>query len=223
MRSLAVIGIISLVNPLCAAERPLLARDEPRHKVVFENNYVRVIDVQIPAGKETLYHLHDIASVIVYITKTTNESQTFGESTWTPRTIAPGDSRYAPYDEKPLNHRVRNPGPGLFRVYDIELLHSRLTSEAFALAESPALRAQWQQKRARSLTLRLAPEGHRTVPPGPCAYLLVQISGVLTVASTTGAPRELRAAEFFFQPARAGFLLSNAGTEPLETVMLELR
>jgi hypothetical protein len=222
MRVLAIIGIISVVAPLQAAQPPLLARDEPRHKVVLENNYVRVIDVQIPAAQETLYHLHNVASVIVYLTKTTNESQTFGEATWTPRTIAPGDSRYAAYDEKPLNHRVRNPGPGLFRVYDIELLHSPITAN-FALSESPALRAQWQQKAVRSLTLRLDAGAHRTVPPGACACLLVQISGVLTIAPATGAPRELRATEFFFQPARVGFLLSNGGKEPLETVVLELR
>ena len=199
------------------------ARDEPKHKVALENNYVRVIDVQIPAGTQTLYHVHDIPSVIVYLTKSTNETQIFGESTWTPRTIGPGDSRYAPYDEKPLTHRVRNPGPGLFHVYDIELLHAPLTAEAFALPDSPALHEHWKQKAVRSVTLRLDGGGHRTIAPSACAYLIVAITGTLTISSPNGAPCDLRPQEFSFQPAQSGFLLSNGGDTPLEAVVLELK
>jgi hypothetical protein len=215
--------LIGAVTAAAADQRVLPARDEPRHKVVLENNYVRVIDVQIPAGKETLYHVHDIASVIVYLTKSTNESQTRGESTWTPRTIGPGDSRYAPYDVKPLTHRVRNPGPGLFRVYDIELLHAPLTAANFGLPDTPALRARWQEKAVRSLTLRLDAGGHRTFPPGDCAILLVGISGAPTVSSSDGVNRELRAQDFLFQPARTGFLVANGGNDASETVVLELK
>lgn len=223
IRCVLLLGLAAFTATLCAADKVLLARDEPKHKVVFENNYVRVIDVQIPGGTETLYHRHDINSVIVYLTKSTNESQTHGESAWTPRTIAPGDSRYAPYTEKPLTHRVRNPGPGLFRVYDIELLHAPPAAETFSLADSPALRAKWQEQAVRSLTLRLEPGGHRTIPGGECAILLVNVAGVLTVSPANGAARELRAQEFFFQPPRSGFLVSNGGREPTETVVLELR
>jgi hypothetical protein len=182
-----------------------------------------MIDVQIPAGTQTLFHLHDIASVIVDLTNSTNESQTHGESTWTPRTIGPGDSRYAPYDVKPLTHRVRNPGPGLFRVYDIELLHAPLTADAFALPDSPALRERWQEKAVRSLTFRLNPGGHRTFAPSACAHLLIGIAGTLTVSTPTAAPRDVHPQEFSFQPARAGFLVGNGGDQASEAVLLELR
>jgi hypothetical protein len=223
-RALPLLGWLLLAATCAGAEpRPIPAREEPKHKVVFENNYVRVIDVQIPVGAETLYHLHDIASVMVYLTKATNESQTYGESTWTPRTLNPGESRYAAYDVKSLTHHVRNRGTTLFRVYDIELLHSPLTAEEFALPNTPVLRAQWQEKAVRSLTLKLAPGGHHTVPDGQCAYLLVGIAGALTVSTTSGEVRDVRPSEFFFQPAKSGFVLSNGGKEPLEAVVLELR
>jgi hypothetical protein len=206
-----------------AEQQAMPARNEPKHKVVFENNYVRVIDVQIPVGTETLYHRHDIASVMVYLTKATNESQTYGEANWTARTLTPGDSRYAAYDVKPLTHHVRNRGATLFHVYDIELLHAPLTAEDFALPDTPVLHAQWQEKAVRSLTLKLAPGAHHTVPDGACGYFLVGIAGTLTVSTTSGAVRELRPSEFFFQPAKSGFVLSNGGKEPLEAVVLELR
>src|SRR4051794_28867403 len=95
-RALHLLGCFILAS-VCtgAAEKPVPAREEPKHKVVFENNYVRIIDVQIPVGTETLYHVHDIASVMVYLTKSTNETQTYGEPTWSPRAVTPGESRYA--------------------------------------------------------------------------------------------------------------------------------
>jgi len=223
-RALHLLGCLILASICVGAEgKPVPARDEPKHKVVFENNYVRVIDVQIPVGTETLYHVHDIASVMVYLTKSTNESQTYGESTWNPRAVTPGESRYAAYDVKPLTHHVRNRGTALFRVYDIELLHAPLTPENFALPDTSMLRSQWQEKAVRSLTLRLEPGGHRTVPAGVCAYLFVDISGELTVSPSTGAVRTLRPQEFLFQPAQSGFILSNGGKQPLESVVLELR
>lgn len=219
----ACCALLAVVTSTQAREPALPAREEPRHKVVLENDHVRVLDVQIPAGEATLFHTHDIASVIVYLTTSTNESQTLGETKWTPRTIGPGDSRYAAYDVKPLTHRVRNPGPGLFHVYDIELRHAPRTADAFALPDSPALRERWQENAARSLTLRLAAGGHRTFAPSACAHLLIGIAGTLTVATPNAAPRALRATEFSFQPARTGFLLSNGASEPLEAVVLELR
>lgn len=208
---------------LGAADAPVPARAEPKHHVVLENDYVRVLDVHIPAGEGTLFHVHEIPSVVVYVTNSRNETQPHGATTWSPRTIKAGVSHYAAYDEKPITHRVRNPGPGLFRVYDIELLHAPLTAEAFALPEWAALKPNWSQKAVRSLTLRLPPGAHRTLAPGPCAYLFIQIAGEATFSTSDGAPRELRAQEFLFQPARTGFIVSNGGSAPFETIVLELR
>lgn len=223
-RARHLLGWLLLAATCAGAEpRPVPARDEPKHKVVFENNYVRVIDVQIPVGTETLYHVHDIASVMVYLTQSSNESQTLGEATWTPRSTTRGDSRHAAYDVKPLTHHVRNRGTTLFRVYDIELLHAPAARTAFALPDTTALRVQWQEKKARSLTLKLAPGAHITAPVSPCAYLFVGIAGVLTVSPTSGVVRKVQPQEFHFQPAQSGFVLSNGGKEALEAVVLELR
>lgn len=226
MKALARIAVgFALIATLrgLAAEEPVPVRHEPKHKVVLENDYVRVIDVRIPAGEQTLFHVHEIESVIVYLTKSTNETQPQGETKWSPRAIVPGEVRYAAYDQKPLTHRVRNPGPSLFRVYDIELTHKPVTAEAFTLPDTPALKAHWQEKAVRALTLRLDPGAHRTLPPSACAYLFVGIGGELTVSPVKGAPQKLQPQAFSFQPAQTGLLLTNAGTEATETVVLELR
>ena len=46
-------------------------REEPHHKPVLENDYVRLLDVHIKPGDTTLYHIHAAPSVIVHITKST--------------------------------------------------------------------------------------------------------------------------------------------------------
>jgi hypothetical protein len=40
---------------------------EPQHKVVFKNDYVRIIDAQLPPGYATLNHRHDMDNVSVTI------------------------------------------------------------------------------------------------------------------------------------------------------------
>src|SRR4051812_24333475 len=106
MRTPHILLFFAMLTPLAAADKPVAVVKEPYHRVVFENEYVRMIDVQIPVGITTLYHVHDVASVVVYLTKSTNASQTWGETGTTPRQTTPGDSRYVNYDEKPLTHRV---------------------------------------------------------------------------------------------------------------------
>ena len=41
--------------------------DEPRHHVVFQNKYVRVIDAAIAPGDTTLFHTHSVNNVPVVI------------------------------------------------------------------------------------------------------------------------------------------------------------
>ena len=45
-------------------------KDEPRHHNIFENNYVRILDVHIKPGDTTLYHIHATPSVFISFTKT---------------------------------------------------------------------------------------------------------------------------------------------------------
>ena len=216
---------LSAVLSSHAADQPLPVRDEPYHKVILENDYVRVIDVQIPPGQTTLYHTHDVASVIVYLTKSTNASQTWGDTTGvlTPRTTAPGDSRYANYDEKALSHRVTNTGTNLFRVLDIELVRPVPASEGFP-ANSPEFKTTWREKRVRSSNVKLASGSRLGIGANDCAHLLVITDGAMQVSadSEKGPPRQLKAQEFFFVPPKTAFRFTGASPKA-EAVLLELR
>lgn len=45
---------------LAALQTGVPVTEEPRHRVVFTNGYVRVIDASLPVGDVTLFHTHDL-------------------------------------------------------------------------------------------------------------------------------------------------------------------
>lgn len=201
---------------LHAAEQPIPVQQEPFHRTVLENATLRVIDVQVPAGQVTKYHVHVLPSVVVYLTKSTNRSQNWGEATSSPRSVSPGESRYAPYDVKALTHQVTNPGPNLFRVLDIELLAPAYGSTAAPLAQN-GLRLAWEEPRVRAYNLTLAAGVHAEFTGRPGGYLLIGIAG------TAKAKRELRSGDFEFYDPHARLEVRNDGSEPAELVLLEMK
>src|SRR5262249_7161239 len=146
-------------------------------------------------------------SVVVYLTQSTNKSQTWGETDeakFLVRTLNPGESRYAPYDTQPLTHRVTNTSAGVFRVFDIELLHAKPTSPP-PFAKLPAgTSASFEEKLGRVVKIPLEPGASVAFPAGPQSHLLVGVSGALR-AATDAKPsnaKELKWADYRFFAAR---------------------
>jgi len=221
MKSLAlsfVVGALAASLPCRAAEeKPVPTTEEPYHRTVFQNAYVRMIDVRMDQGVRNKFHVHAVPTVIVYLTKVTNQSEVWGTPGTSPRHTIPGDSRYANYDEKPLTHRVTNEGPGEFRVWDIELLRP-LPAGPFPPPGAAAMKPKWEEKRVRSSNVLLDPGASLTLKPGPCAHLVVPIGSGLVATGRT-----MTAGEFMFFAPETGVELKNTGKEKLDVVVLELR
>jgi hypothetical protein len=208
-----------------AAPAPVPVLNEPRHKVVFENEWVRILDVNIPSGDTTLYHVHVVPSVIVDLTKSSIRQQGFGDSTFTTRESVPGTVRYAPYDQKALMHRVSNVGAGIFHVMDIELLRPAAKRDPSPIAAGPHLKLQGDEARVRLYSVQLPAGKHVAFSASSCAHLLVNISGRVIAAGDNAVvtTREMTAGEFAFFPAKTGVQLTNPATANAETVVLELK
>ncbi len=204
-------------------EQPIPVTKEPFHHPVFENDAIRIIDVQIPPGATCKYHQHVIPSVVVYLTKSTNKSQTWGETDpkkFLDRTLNPGESRYAPYDTQPLTHRVTNTGTGLFRVFDIELLHAKPANPpAFAPLPPPAV-PQWEEKLARLSKVQLEPGASCTITATAQSHLVVGIHGAVELVDAHTSP--LQNADYRFVPAQKPVVLANHGKEKAEALLLDL-
>lgn len=224
-RTLSLACVLALALPCFAAdEKPVPITEEPFHRPVHQNDYVRMIDVRMAEGARSLFHIHTVPTVIIYLTKVTNQSEIWGTPGTSPRHTVPGDSRYANYDEKPLTHRVSNQGPGEFRVWDIELLRPA-PSGPFPPAGAAALKPKWEEKRVRSSNVLLEPAAAVTIAPGPCAHLVVPIANGLAT-QTQGrekSARSLAGGEFLFVAPQTGIELRNTGKDKLDVVVLELR
>src|SRR5262245_28536192 len=83
---------------------------EPQHKVVFKNDFVRVLDATLPAGYVTLNHRHDVDNVSV-----TMSNGRDGEA------ALRGIGR-AGFAKGGYAHSVTNSGPGVMRFIVVELL-----------------------------------------------------------------------------------------------------
>ena len=226
MRALVILLASMVALPIRAAEKPVPVQDEPMHKTVFENDYARIIDVQVPPGETTLYHIHVIPSIVVYLTTSTNRSESWPDQTILTRDISAGQSRYAPYDEKPLTHRVTNTGAGLFRVFDIELLKKPSANAAPPTLATSQKKPHWDEKLARSSTVQLEPATKSDVAASSHAYLVVAIQGAVQVASAGAKPsaaRTLKWGDYQFFPAQTRLEISNSAKEKAEVVLLELK
>lgn len=195
------------------------------HRTVFENEYVRVIDVQIRPGDTTLYHLHVLPSIVVYLTTSTNRSESWPDKNILTRDISVGQSRYAPYDEKPLTHRVTNTGAGLFRVFDIELLKKPSGSWQLPPLTAEHVMTGWDERLARSSNVQLEAGAKTEIPASRCALLVVAIRGALQVAPTgaSSAGRKLQWGDYHFFPPQNRLGITNASGEKAEAVLLELK
>ncbi|MSU66859.1 MAG: hypothetical protein EXS38_12345 [Opitutus sp.] len=221
-RSLTLLSLVALASAV-AAEAPVPVVKEPRHQTTFENEYLRVIDVKIPVGDVTLYHVHDLPSVVVYLAKATNRTVTFGETTPASRSVSPGESRYVPYDEKPLTHQVTNPGPALFHVLDIELLKPAPSGTSAPGAAPAGAKLSWEEKRVRTYNVNLDSGANSAFPSNAFAHLVIGIGGTVKATTAKGATRQLANGEFAFLPPQTRVQFSNAGKEKAEVVVLELK
>ena len=56
---LFITALVSLLGLLpSVVQSPVPVSSEPRHHLKFENAYVRVFDVMVPPGDQTLFHTH---------------------------------------------------------------------------------------------------------------------------------------------------------------------
>lgn len=93
---------------------------EAHHKIVLENEWVRVLDGKVPPHDTTPAHIHSANSVVIFLSKTKLGIQIAGQQpTITP--VAPGDLRYVNYGLKPVTHIVWDQGDSILHFLVVEL------------------------------------------------------------------------------------------------------
>src|SRR5215471_2421070 len=107
-----------------AAQVPV--REEPRHKVALENDYIRLLDVHIQPGDTSLFHIHEIPSFFIPLSNTATGSEVQGQAPQESRMNA-GATWYNGFEKGPLVHKVWDSDTGVLHVIDLELLSQKHT------------------------------------------------------------------------------------------------
>jgi hypothetical protein len=98
---------------------------EPFHQLVERQQNLRILDVQIPPGQTTLYHIHDRPIHYVLLEDATTQGQILGQEWPSPeehtdskatQNIAGMSVVDLDYIHSPKTHRVRNVDDHLFRL-----------------------------------------------------------------------------------------------------------
>jgi hypothetical protein len=106
---------------LVAAQVPV--SKEPRHRVTFENQQLRILDVNIPPGDKSLDHRHDLDIATISMTMgTTTRTQSAGQAAVERPSRPLGDASLTEYAGKAGSHSIENIGKSAYQLFAVENL-----------------------------------------------------------------------------------------------------
>ncbi|HKV23759.1 MAG TPA: hypothetical protein VJN93_04140 [Candidatus Acidoferrum sp.] len=107
--------------PIDHLVEPVPVEREPHHHFVFQNQYVRVLNVLFPVGEMSLFHTHSNDNISVSISGDKTQSQPFGGEWSEIQDVRPGVVGFHKARGQAYTHRVRSAGKFPFHVIDIEI------------------------------------------------------------------------------------------------------
>jgi hypothetical protein len=194
-------------------------REEPRHKPVLQNKYIRLLDVWLPPGDTTMYHIHATSSLFVVLSNTLTASQTQG-ATWVSDRSAAGKTWYRSFINDTLVHRVANIDSVPFHVNDIEILSFFDSLHPKTALSFPVL---YENERAVAYQLQSTSLNNKVIAGrGPLIAELV--SGKASfhdeVAKTVTA---LQAGKYMYIPPGSSFYFSSPGNNAMNMILFEIK
>ena len=218
---LAPAGTLSQSN---SPQSPVEISGEPRHHPKFENEFVRILDVTVPAGDATLWHVHRNDNVVVTLGGASLRLEKVGAPTvevlWKVGDVNFGKATYI--------HRAMKVGTTPFHNLTIEILKSPPLSGILAntkeeIARSPII----ENERVRVYKLSLAPGDATTMHTHFLPGLGISITPGTIRVTTKGKdkPERVRvpAGEVRWRSGPVIHSIKNVGKTRFEAVDIELK
>jgi quercetin dioxygenase-like cupin family protein len=197
---------------------------EPAHRLVLQNEFVRVFEVRLPPGAATLWHVHRHDGASVRLSDAIIEDQPQDGPAETIR-LHRGEVAYG---ATPMarTHRVRNIGETSFHIAYIELLTPPGVSVDHTPAAASDPRVVLENERVRALRRILAPGESTIMHTHASRGVGVPVTaGRLEIADPEGATRNIEFKVGALQWIEPGTThrLKNVGDAPIEIVDIELK
>jgi len=168
MPKLFLFFIVAFSSLLTTAQ--VAVRNEPRHHNVFENDYIRILDVFLAPHDTTQFHVHNTPSVFAIYTNTATGSQLkSGQPT---KDLSKAGSFWYDSLSTPRIHRVWNEDSVWFHVMDIELTGGKSHNNPDVLKD-PLLQLSFNEQQANGYYLQMKPGENIELPPSATGYLFL--------------------------------------------------
>lgn len=220
IKTVAILLWVVFYSPQVAAQVPV--REEPRHHPVLQNKYIRLLDVWLPPGDTTLFHIHATPSLFVILSNTITGAQ-IKDSAWSnaARSKA-GTTWYRSFTPDPLVHRVCNSDTVVFHVNDIELL-APYNSTASSVKRLP-FPVQFENEKAIAYRLTAADLNKQMIKDrGPVIAELVSGNGIIFHNSTTNKTTKIEAGKYLYIEPATAFYFSASKKSNIEMILFEIK
>jgi hypothetical protein len=204
----------------------------PFHIPVFSNDYLILLNVNIPPGRNTGYHIHYADSVSVNLSPATQTNQNYGSSEVNPPGAAgegePGRATFTDVTKNgPRTHKASNVGPTPF--HNISFILKNHASNGATVSDRSGVAGYTQimdNARLRAWRVVLKPGAAtgqiKQTAPGLRVYVH---GGVLAEMVPGSADRGMAPYEgdFIWQDAGQTRAVKNTGTTQIEFIEFELK
>jgi len=212
---LQILGLFIICDNICA-QVPVY--EEPHHKPVLENDYVRLLDVHINPHDTTLYHVHAAPSVIVLISNSIVGAQKSGEAPSSPSETIPGNTNFIDYGKNPITHRVFNAGDNVFHVMDIELVKTQASADSCNVLQQNNFQTTINENLARVYKFNVSANQSINIEKSSCAYLLICVNGEINASN-----KKIKTGEYIFFKPNNNIPLINNESNNATCVLLQLK
>jgi len=223
LRFRSIVLFLVFVLSLNALQAQVLVHEEPRHVPVFKNKEIRILNVLVPPGDTSQYHLHNTPSFFVRLSNTITGSQVQGEIAIAGKSRA-GEIRFenlAPPNSRV--HRVWNAGKDTFHVMDVELLMKQAVFDQKPLT-LPNLKLEIDTNWIRAYRLSLEDGIDFKTKNKRQSLILISLNASKSLTTHNGKTelQTLKPGSFFVITRRKSFSIKNIGVKTVQFVLLEL-
>ncbi len=204
-----------------AVDAQVSVKDEPNHAVVFENQYVRILDVRLKPGDTTLYHMHQTPSVFLCYSKTRMGNQEQGKEQ-TQSESQKGSAWYRSFAKTVQIHRVWNRDSVPFHTVDIEILASK-TGIAVKRIEKANLELIADEERVRIYKIELLPKSIFQLKSNPTQFILSPVEGKIEVSILRGRKNKLKGGECLWIDRNQSFKVTNISNIKVFGYLFEIK
>jgi hypothetical protein len=214
-----------LIAALCGAilvTAQVQVRNEPRHHNVFENEFVRILDVFLPPKDTSQYHIHNTPSVFIIFTNTNVGSQLFGKQHQKGANIT-GEVSYDSLNT-PRTHRVWNEDTSWFHVMDVELTNTK-QKKGIAVLQNTALKLLFNEEQVNGYNVELKVSSNLQLPASAGGWVLIsKTESIIEFEINNNVQnRIMKPSHYIWIEAGKSFLIKSNGNQPANFVLLQFK